>query len=98
MNMEDEDISNNCETIRDMSCGEWIKKAHLGVTFDQEVSMETTHVKNICHSAMAHLGDIIDISTSLKQCATKKVVHALVTSRIENGYALLYGIPASPVN
>lgn len=43
---------------------------------------------------MAHLRNIIDIRASLTQDAAEKLVHALVTSRIDCGNALLAGLPA----
>lgn len=66
---------------------------NLGVAFDREMNMEM-QVKNVCSSAMAHLRNIIDVRASLTQDAAERLVHALVTSRIDSGNALLYGIPA----
>ena len=49
-------------------------------------------VNNICKSAMANLRNVADIRQSLTQEATKKLVHALVTSRLDSNNAMLYGL------
>ena len=47
---------------------------------------------------MAHLRNISDIRACLTQEATEKLVHALVTSRIDCGNALLVGLPATQLD
>ena len=42
---------------------------------------------------MAHLRNIADIRQNLTQKAMEKLVHALVTSRLDNNNAVLYGLP-----
>ena len=63
---------------------------NLGATFDTTMSVEM-RVNNTCHSAMATLRNIIDIRPSLAKDATEKVVHVLVTSRLDSSEVLLYG-------
>ena len=65
---------------------------NLGVIFDSGMTMEK-QVNNICKSAMANLHNVTDIRQSLTQEALEKLVHALVTSRLDSNNAMLYGLP-----
>ena len=55
---------------------------NLGVILDSGVTMEK-QVNNICKSAMANLCNVAGVRESLTQEATEKLVHALVTSRLD---------------
>ena len=52
-----------------------------------------SHVNVICHSAIFHLRNITKIRRYLNPSATEQIVHAFVTSRLDMGNALLYGLP-----
>ena len=65
---------------------------NLGVQFDAEMTMES-HVTAVCRSAIFHLRNILRIRRYLTAAATKQVVHAFVTSRLDIGNALLYRLP-----
>ena len=63
----------------------------LGFAIDAKLSM-AAQVANVCRSAYYHLYRISRIRHTLKIGTTKCLVHALVTSRIDYGNAMLYGI------
>ena len=54
----------------------------LGVILDEHMTMEG-HVGNVCRSAYAQLSTIACISRFLTPEATKTLVHALVTARLD---------------
>ena len=60
--------------------------------FDASMSM-TEHISKVCKTAYFHLRNIGAIRKMITQDAAEKLVHALITSRIDYGNALLYGIP-----
>ena len=65
---------------------------NLGVMLDSFLKMEG-HVNAVCKSAFFHLRNIARIRQFLNKESTEKVVHALVTSRLDYCNSLLYGIP-----
>jgi hypothetical protein len=73
------------------------KCRNLGVIFDRFMNMEE-QVKQICKAVNFHLRNIHSIRRVLSQYATEKLVHALVTSRLDNCNALLYGIPQAEIH
>ena len=64
---------------------------NLGAVFDCNLSMEA-HVNNICKTSMYHLKSISHIRKYLSREATEKLIHALVTSRIDYCNSLLSGV------
>ena len=60
--------------------------------FDNQMKMET-QVQQMCKSAWYHLYNISKIRNFLTLDQTKTVVHAYVTSKLDNNNALLTGIP-----
>ena len=56
------------------------------------------HVNTICKSAYISLKKIGTIRRILTTKATKTLVHALITSKLDIGNGLLYGIPSSLLN
>ena len=70
---------------------------NLGVYFDPDMSMDD-HIKHVCKSTHFHLRNIGKIRKFLTKHATEQLVHSLVTSRIDYGNALLYGITQSQMN
>ena len=64
---------------------------NLGVIFDQELNMKD-HVTNICKNTNFHLRQIGRIRKYLTRSSAKAIVHALITSRLDNNNSLLYGL------
>ena len=52
----------------------------------------SAQVSNVCRAAYSNLFRIAKIRTSLTTAACRTLVHALVTSRLDYGNAVLYGI------
>ena len=65
---------------------------NLGVVFDNESSLEK-HISAICKSAFFHLRRIAKIRSYLTEEATIALFHAFITCRLDNGNALLFGLP-----
>ena len=63
----------------------------IGVILDNGLDM-SAQVSNACRSAYFHLFRIAKIRKCLDTPACKTLVHSLVTSRIDYGNAVLYGI------
>ena len=67
---------------------------NVGVIFDSAMSM-VPHVNNICKSSFYHLRNISRIRKFISVSTAEKLVHAFVTSRLDNCNSLLYGLPAN---
>ena len=65
---------------------------NIGIIFDSIMSMED-QVTAICRSTHYHLRNIGRIRKCITYDACEKLVHALVTSRLDCGNALLFGLP-----
>ena len=65
---------------------------NLGVVFDNESSLDK-QISAICKSAFFHLRRIAKIRSYLTEEATIALVHAFITCRLDNGNALLFGLP-----
>ena len=76
-------------------CGQLVDTAavirDLGFVMDDHLSMES-QVSNICRSAYYHLSRIAKIRHSLTTSVCKSLIHGLVTSRLDYGNAMLFGI------
>ena len=70
---------------------------NLGVVYDQPLSM-IQHVNSVCRVGYMHVRNIGRIRRYLTEDATKTMIHALVTSRLDYCNAVLYGLPASVTN
>ena len=66
---------------------------NLGVLFDSSLSMEN-HIANVSRTCFYHLRNISRIRSYLSQSDTEKIVHALVSSRLDSCNSLLAGLPA----
>jgi len=64
---------------------------NLGIMFDNTLSMKA-QVSNICKNVHFHLRNINKIRKVLDDNSTASLIHALVTSRLDNGNSLLSGI------
>jgi hypothetical protein len=65
---------------------------NLGSIWDEKMNMEA-HVNSICKACYFHLSNISAIRESLTRNATEKLIHAFVTSRLDNGNVLLVNLP-----
>ena len=70
---------------------------NLGVHFDQHASMHV-HVKKVCQAAFYHLRSISKIRRYLSQDTTEILIHAYITSKLDNCNSLLYGLPTYMIN
>ena len=72
---------------------------NLGVVFDSSLSM-TSHISTICRTVynIMHLHNISHIRRYITIDATKALVHAFVTSRLDYGNAPLIGLPRDQIN
>ena len=70
---------------------------NLGVVYDQPLSM-IQHVNSVCRVGYMHVRNIGRIRRYPTEDATKTIVHALVTSRLDYCNAVLYGLPVSVTN
>jgi hypothetical protein len=69
----------------------------ISVIQDQELCMKD-QVSSICRSAYFHLRNIGQLRKYLDKKATEAIIHAFVSSRLDNGNALLYGLPKSQIS
>ena len=65
---------------------------NIGVTFDEYMSMNK-HITNICKSCFFHLRKIVRIKDYLSTSDIQTLVHAFITSKLDNCNSLLYGLP-----
>ena len=65
---------------------------NIGVIFDEHMSLEK-HVTSTCKACFFHLRNISRIRVSLSLADTEKLVHAFITSKLDNANSLLYGLP-----
>ena len=66
--------------------------SNFGVVFDNGLTFEK-HISAICKSAFYHLRRIAKIRSYLSEESTIALIHAFITCRLDNGNALLYGLP-----
>ena len=70
---------------------------NLGVYQDSHLTMEK-HVNHLCKVANMNLRKIGAIRRYLSCDATKSLIHAMVTSRLDYCNALLYGLPGTLID
>jgi exonuclease III len=68
------------------------KARNIGVIFDSTMSM-VPHINNVCKTAFYHLRNIAKIRKYLSFKTTEILIHAFVTSKIDNYNSLLFGLP-----
>ena len=64
---------------------------NLGIIFDNNLCMDE-HVKRICQTVYFHIRNVNSIRKILTTETAATIIHALITSRIDNGNSLLTGI------
>ncbi len=67
---------------------------NLGVIFDKNMGINK-HISNTCRKGFYHIRNIAKIRNYLDQKSTETVIHAFVTSILDYGNSLLYGINAN---
>ena len=64
---------------------------NLGIVFDDNLCMDQ-HVKHVCQSVYFHVRNVSGIRKILTDETAATIIHALITSRIDNDNSLLTGI------
>ena len=70
---------------------------NLGAFFDSKMNMDQ-HVTSACRSIYAQLRQVSRIRQYMNTEATKSLINALVTSRLDYCNALLHGLPKTTIN
>jgi hypothetical protein len=70
---------------------------NLGVILDQNATMKE-HIKKICSGAHFQIYSIGKIRPFLTRTALERLVHALITSKLDYCNSLLYGLPAAQLD
>ena len=70
---------------------------NLGCIFDSRLNMNDFIIRK-CQSATFHPRSIYKARKYLTTDATKPLIHAFVTSRLDYGKSLLYGVPHAQLN
>ena len=68
------------------------KARNIGVIFDHHFRFNE-HIASICKSSFYHLRNISNIRKYLSSTTTEILVHAFVSSKLDNCNSLLYGLP-----
>jgi len=69
-----------------------VSVGNVGVVFDSHMKFEG-QVSSICKASFFHIRNISRKRKYMSMETTKILVHAFVTCRLDNGNALLYGLP-----
>ena len=78
-------------TIGDSQITPSSQARNLGVIFDPTMTLKPL-ISNIVRVSSFHIRNISRIRIYLNQSAAEQIIHAFVTSRLDNGNALLYGL------
>ena len=73
------------------------KVRNLGVIFDDQLSMKD-HIIKVCQTGFHQLYRLRQIRKYFDQTTMESLVHSFVTSHIDYGNAMLYGLPDSSIN
>ena len=68
----------------------------LSVFFDKHMNLKC-HISSICSSASFALRNIGKIRKHLDRATTERLVHAFVSSRLDNCNSLLFGLPLDQI-
>ncbi len=69
---------------------------NLGVVIDSTLQMKE-HIRKVCKSASYGVYKIGKLRKYLDQNSTERLVHALISSRLDCNNCLLYGLPSSDI-
>ncbi len=67
------------------------KARNLGIIFDKEMGMDS-QIKNVCKRGYGNLKNLASIRKSLDETTAKIAAHAFVTSHLDYGNSLYYGL------
>ena len=84
-------------TIGDSQITTSSQARNLGVIFDSTMTLKP-HISNIVRVSSFHIRNISRIRKYLNQSAAEQIRHAFVTSRLDNGNALFYGLPQNQIS
>ena len=70
---------------------------NLGVIMDQHAMLDE-HIRKICSVAYFHLYSISKIKPFLSKTVLERLVHALITSKLDYCNSLLHGLPATKLD
>ena len=91
-------VSLPCTTIGDSQITPSSSQAlNLGVIFDSTMTLKP-HISNIVRVSSFHIRNISRIRKYLNQSAAEQIIHTFVTSRLDNGNALFYGLPQNQIS
>ena len=65
---------------------------NLGIMYDENLNLKS-HVNNMCKKSYLHLRNLSNIRKYLDKSTTETAVHAFISSILDYGNSLLYGIP-----
>ena len=68
----------------------------LGVIFDKHLAF-TSQINNVCKSAFYALTNIRKIRNYLDSHSTERLIHAFISSRIDNCNSLFCGLPVAEI-
>jgi hypothetical protein len=74
-----------------------ISARNIGVIFDNHLTLNQ-HVNNVCKATYLQLRNIGSIRRHLNQDTCEQLVHALISSRIDYGNTLMFGLPNTILN
>ena len=84
-------------TIGDSEIVASLSARNLGVKVDHNLRM-SDHISSVCQSALAALRRIGQIRPFLDSVTCARLVHALVTSRLDSCNSILFGLPLHEIN
>lgn len=67
---------------------------NLGVYMDTHLTMDE-HVKRVCQSTWYHIRQVGQLRKYLDRPAIEKLIHAVISSRLDYCNSLLFGVPAT---
>jgi hypothetical protein len=73
------------------------KAKNLGIIFDREMNLKL-HTNNICKSGFYHVKNLASIRNSLDEGSASIAAHAFITSKLDYGNSLLYGLPNTQIH
>ena len=70
---------------------------NLGSYIDDKLSMNS-HINRVCNTSFYYLHNITRIRKHLSRDSSETLIHAFVSSRLDYGNNLLYGLPRVQIN
>ena len=77
---------------------QFITSTKFGVLYLTSTMTLKPHISNIVRVSSFHIRNISRIRKYLNQSAAEQIIHAFVTSRLDNGNALFYGLPQNQIS